>query len=655
MFFLFYKLAYINFLEKFVKKTLIKYWGYSTFRPMQEEIIQSVLDRNDALALLPTGGGKSICFQVPALMMDGVCLVVTPLIALMKDQVENLKQKGIKAFAIHSGMHINEVDLAYNSCTYGDAKFLYISPERLESKTFIENIQRIKVNLLVVDEAHCVSQWGYDFRPPYLRIADIKNYLPQVPTLALSATATPEVIGDIQEKLGFRQKKVFRVSFNRKNLIYSVVHEEDKLKRLLKVYQKLKSSGIVYVRNRRKTKEVADFLIQNQIHADFYHAGLDMKTRSEKQNKWKRSKNHVMVATNAFGMGIDKADVRFVVHLDLPDNLESYFQEAGRAGRDEKEAYSIVLYENADLINLKKNFELAFPKINIIKDVYQALGNYFQLAVGSGLNAAFDFDIIDFCKKFKFQPITAFNSLKFLEKESYISLSESFNNQARIRFVVNRENLYKFQVENSYYDHFIKLLLRSYSGLFQDFAKISESELANRMSVDVPTIIKYLNRLVQYEILNYIPQKTKPQLVFLSERADAKNILISDKNYKNLKKAATKRLSRVLAYIETNNKCRSQQLLSYFGEIDSEKCGNCDVCLERNKMDISSALFDQILKQIKPLLLTKPHFLQELIDDADQFNEKDVIVVVRWLQGNGNIEVNEKNQLSWRKQLGLNF
>jgi ATP-dependent DNA helicase RecQ len=638
-----------------VRKTLIKYWGYSTFRPMQEEIIQSVLDGKDALALLPTGGGKSICFQVPALMMEGVCLVVTPLIALMKDQIENLKQKGIKAYSIHSGMHINEVDLAYNSCAYGNSKFLYVSPERLESPAFIENIQKIKVNLLVVDEAHCVSQWGYDFRPPYLRIAEIKNYLPKVPTLALTATATPEVVGDIQDKLGFKQKNILQVSFNRKNLTYSVVHEEDKLKRLLKIYPKIKGSGIIYVRNRRKTKEVSDFLVQNQINADFYHAGLDMKLRSEKQTKWKRSKNQVMVATNAFGMGIDKPDVRFVVHLDLPDNLESYFQEAGRAGRDENDAYSIILYENADIINLKKNFTLAFPKIDIIKDVYQALGNYFQLAVGSGKNAAFDFDIIDFCRKFNFQPIIAFNSLKFLEKESYVSLSESFNNQARIRFVVNRENLYKFQVENSYYDHFIKLLLRSYSGLFQDFTKISETELANRLSVDVPTVVKYLKRLEQYEILNYIPQKSKPQLIFLSERSDAKQILISDENYRNIKKAATQRLNMVLAYIETNNKCRSQQLISYFGEMDSERCGNCDVCLKRNKVNISATEFDRILTQLKPLLLTKPHYMQELIDQSEEYDEDDVIAVIRWLQGNGNIEVNEKNQLSWRKQLGLNF
>ena len=638
-----------------MRKTLIKYWGYSSFRPMQEEIIQSVLDGKDTLALLPTGGGKSICFQVPALMMEGVCIVVTPLIALMKDQIENLKLKGINAQAIYSGMHLNEINLAYNACIYGKSKFLYVSPERLESVAFIENIQKIKVNLLVVDEAHCVSQWGYDFRPPYLRIPEIKVYLKKIPTLALTATATPNVVADIQDKLKFRQKNEFRVSFNRSNLTYSVVHEEDKLKRLLKIHQKIKGSGIIYVRNRRKTKEVSDFLIQNQIKADYYHAGLDIRVRSQKQNKWKQSKDNVMVATNAFGMGIDKPDVRFVIHLDLPDNLESYFQEAGRAGRDENEAYSVILYDNADIINLKKNFSLAYPPIKIIKDVYQALGNYFQLAVGSGKDTAFDFELVDFCEKFKFQPITVFNSLRFLEKESYVLLSEGFNNQAKIRIIVNRENLYKFQVENSYYDLFIKVLLRSYSGLFQEFVNISESELAKRFSIDEQTVVKYLKRLEQYEILDYVPQKNKPQLIFLKERLEAKSILISKENYSNLKKAATHRLNKVINYIETDNKCRSQQLLNYFGEQDSERCGNCDVCLKRNNMNISSTEFNQILAKLKPVLITKACFLQELIDRFSEFDEDKVIKIVRWLQDNGNVEVNEKNQLSWRKQLGLNF
>jgi ATP-dependent DNA helicase RecQ len=344
-----------------------------------------------------------------------------------------------------------------------------------------------------------------------------------------------------------------------------------------------------------------------------------------------------------------------VVHLDLPDNLESYFQEAGRAGRDEKEAYSVILYENADLINLKKNFALAYPPINTIKDIYQALGNYFQLAVGSGKDATFDFELVDFCEKFNFQPVIVFNSLKFLEKEAYLLLSEGFNNQAKIRIVVNRENLYKFQVENSYYDVFIKTLLRSYSGLFQEFVNISEAELAKRFSVDEREVVKFLKRLEQYEILDYVPQKSKPQLIFIKERVDAKSILISKENYSNLKKAATQRLSKVVSYIETNNKCRNQQLLNYFGEGDSERCGNCDVCLKRNRMNISSSEFDKILSILKPKLLTKAYFLQELIDQLNQFEEDEVIKVVRWLQENGNVEANDKNQLSWRKQLGLNF
>lgn len=636
-------------------KTLIKYWGYSSFRPMQEEIIQSVLDGKDTLALLPTGGGKSICFQVPALMTEGVCIVITPLIALMKDQIENLKQKGIKAYAIYSGMHLNEIDLAYNACIYGRSKFLYISPERLETDAFLANLKKIKVNFLVVDEAHCISQWGYDFRPPYLRIFDARKYMAKTPVLALTATATTDVVKDIQEKLGFKQANLFQQSFNRKNLTYSVIKEEDKLKRLLKIYQKVSGVGIIYVRNRRKTKEIADFLKQNNIKADHYHAGLDMRDRSAKQDHWKKSRDGVMVATNAFGMGIDKPDVRFVIHLDLPDTLESYFQEAGRAGRDEKEAYSIILYENADISELKKNFDQSYPSINTIKDIYQALGNHLQLAVGSGKDATFDFDLLEFCSKFNFQPLIVFNALKFLEKESYLFLNEGFNNQAKIRFIVNRENLYKFQVENSYYDLFIKLLLRSYSGLFQDFTNISESELANRMAVDIKTISSNLKRLQQYEIIDYVPQKDKPQLVFLKERIDSKHVLISKENYSNLKKAAKIRMSRVINYIETNNKCRNQQLLNYFGEKDSERCGSCDVCLKRDQINLSTAEFDEIYRLVKPLLLTRACFLQEIIDKLDEFKEEDVIKVVRWLQDNGNIEVNEKNQLAWRKQLGLDF
>ncbi|MCP4553339.1 MAG: RecQ family ATP-dependent DNA helicase [Bacteroidetes bacterium] len=638
-----------------ILKILIKYWGYSSFRPKQEDIINTILNAKDTLALLPTGGGKSICFQVPALMLEGVCIVITPLVALMKDQVENLKNKGIKAVAIYSGMHFNEIDAAYNSCIYGGCKFLYLSPERLESVAFIENFKKIKVSLLAVDEAHCISQWGYDFRPSYLRIAEIRKYIPTVPVLALTATATPDVVKDIQLKLEFKKENLFQVSFNRRNLTYSVNYEEDKLKRLLKLFKKVSGSGIVYVRNRRKCKEISDFLNQNQFKADFYHAGLDHQSRSQKQKVWTKGRDNIIVATNAFGMGIDKADVRIVVHIDLPDNLESYFQEAGRAGRDERSADSVILFDNADVANLKKNISLSYPKIEIIKNIYQSLGNYYQLAVGSGKNAGFDFDLGDFCKRFNFQPLIVFNSLKFLEKESYIQLNDGIHNPSKIKFIINREDLYKFQVENSYYDLFIKIILRSYSGVFQEFIVINESELANRVSVDVKTIVSHLQRLEKYEILNYIPQTEKPQLLFLKERLDLKSILISKENYLNRKKSSIRRLNKVINYVAIDNKCRNRVLLNYFGEKNSTRCGNCDVCIKRNNLDVNELEFDKILEQIKPMLIKKPCYIQELIDDVGDVSEDKVIKVVRWLQDNGKIMVDDLNRLEWKNQLGLIF
>lgn len=638
-----------------IVKTLIKYWGYSSFRPKQEDIINSILDGDDTLALLPTGGGKSICFQVPALMLEGVCIVITPLIALMKDQVDNLKNKGIKAVAIYSGMHFNEIDAAYNSCIYGGCKFLYLSPERLESEVFIENLRKIKVNLLAVDEAHCISQWGYDFRPPYLKVAEIRKYIPTIPVLALTATATPDVVKDIQLKLEFKKENLFQVSFNRKNLTYSINYEEDKLKRLLKLFNKVSGSGIVYVRNRRKCKAISDFLNQNQFKADFYHAGLDHQARSRKQKVWTKGKKSIIVATNAFGMGIDKADVRIVVHMDLPDNLESYFQEAGRAGRDGKSANSVILFENADVANLKKNLSLSYPKIDMIKDIYQSLGNYYQLAIGSGKDTAFDFDLVDFCKKFEYQPLIVFNSLKFLEKESYIQLNDGIRNPSKIRFSINRENLYKFQVENPFYDLFIKILLRSYSGVFQDFIVINESELAKRTSLDIKTIESHLQRLEKYEILNYIPQTEKPQLIFLKERLDLKSVIISKENYLNRKKSSTRRLNKVINYVVIDNKCRNQVLLNYFGEKENERCGNCDVCIKRNSLEVNELEFDKILAQIKPMLIKKPCFLQELIDEIENVNEDKVIKVVRWLQDNDKIMLDDLNRLEWKNQLGLIF
>jgi len=631
-----------------IHQILVKYWGYGTFRPLQEDIINSVLEGRDTLALLPTGGGKSVCFQVPALAMEGLCIVVTPLIALMKDQVENLQKKGIRALAIHSGMTSYEIEVVINNCVYNDVKFLYLSPERLETDKIIHNIDRMSVNLLAVDEAHCISQWGYDFRPSYLKIAEIRKKLPGVPVLALTATATTDVIPDIQEKLEFSEKNVFRSSFERKNLTYVVLKEEDKLNRLLKVINNLKGSGIVYVRSRRKSVEIRNFLVTNHIMADFYHAGLDQKTRDIKQDLWMKGETRVMVATNAFGMGIDKPNVRFVAHMDIPDNIESYFQEAGRAGRDGKLSYAVLLYDNGDLADLNSHFETAFPPMETIKRVYRALGNYLQLAVGSGKDASFDFDIIKFCTNYNFNRIIAYNALRFLEKEGFIMLQEFSEADSKIHLKVNKEDIYKFQVENPKYDKFVKVLLRSYSGLFTDFVKISESQIASRLGISENRTINLLRTLEQFNILVYVKRKNQPQLTFLTERIDAKDIFISDEHYRNRKESAKRRIDAVIKYITSKTKCRNSLLLEYFGEKDTKRCGRCDVCVKRNKIELSELAFDNILHRIKPHLKEKPCSVNELTEILDGVNEDNILKVIQWLLDNDKLIYNKDKKLLWK-------
>ncbi len=636
-----------------IHNILVKYWGYSSFRPMQEEIIRSVLSGRDTLALLPTGGGKSICFQVPAMAMEGLCLVVSPLIALMKDQVENLRDRGIKAAAIHSGMHPREIEVVINNSVFGDLKFLYISPERLSSESFRVNLQKMNISLLAIDEAHCISQWGYDFRPPYLKIAEIRPHTGNAPILALTATATPEVIDDIQEKLLFREKNVLQKSFERKNLSYVVFKEEDKNGRLLNIINNVKGCGVVYVRNRRKCREVSEFLTKNDIKSTFYHAGLEQRIRENRQEDWMKDRKQVIVATNAFGMGIDKPGVRFVVHFDIADSLEAYFQEAGRAGRDGKRAYAVLLYEEADIRNAKQNLAISFPEPEVIRSVYNGLGNYFQVPLGSGKGRQFDFDLQDFSTKYRMNSVSVFSALRIIEKEGLILLGSELESPSRLMFNIDHNELYTFQVENPGYDGFIKMLLRSYGGIFSEFVKINEKEIARRANTTDDKIIALLQKLQQLKLLNYIPSTNTPQLLFVQDRIDSKSLSLSNENYGLRKQAALRRMQSVLDYIQSTNHCRSQLLLKYFGEKEADRCGICDVCLDRNKINVSELEFNKILEKIKPSLKEKPHALNELLFIAREFPEDKVINVVMWLVDNEKLDVKEGQLYAWRKQFKM--
>ncbi len=610
---------------------LKQYWGYDSFRPLQEDIIHSVLEGKDTLALLPTGGGKSICFQVPALCLEGLTLVITPLVALMIDQVENLKKRSVPAIEIHSGMHPREIQLAYQKCAEGSMKFLYLSPERLDSDSFREMASFLKVSLIAVDEAHCISQWGYDFRPPYLKIAEIRPLFGDIPVIALTATAVSKVIDDIQSKLLFKKYNVFRKSFYRSNLSYVVYKEEDKLKKLLRVCNGVKGTGIVYVRNRKLTRETAEYLNRNGIKAGYYHAGLDPAVRSGRQKEWMDEKIRVMVSTNAFGMGIDKPNVRFVVHLDLPENLEAYFQEAGRAGRDEKKAYAVILYNESDVIDTRHYLEIAWPSPELIKQVYLALGNYLQLAVGSGKDHSFDFELESFAANYNMKPVTVFNVLRILERDGYLSFSNSSNETSRAFFLVGREELYKFQVEHREADRLIKVLLRSYAGLFTDFTSINEYELARRMGADRETVIEQLDYLRKSGILEYIPLKGKPQLVFTTERIPPEDIGLSKTYYFDRKKEAKVKLEQMLKYTMQNEKCRSLFLLEYFGDLSGIPCGVCDICLKNKKTGISDEEVRHIADSILEIVKRAPVTLTELILHIPSVSEKKVLEVVQWL------------------------
>jgi len=628
------------------RSILTKYWGFSSFRPLQEEIIHSVASGKDTLGLLPTGGGKSITFQVYSLARPGICLVITPLISLMKDQVENLERKGVRALAIHSGMTPQEVRLSFDSAAWGGYKFLYISPERIATERFRERLPQMNVNLIVIDEAHCISQWGYDFRPSYLRIRELRKLLPDVPVLALTATATPDVVNDIQKQLLFKKENVLRTSFFRGNLVYLVREREDKMQYLLQSVRKAEGSGIVYVRSRKATREVTDFLKKCGISADYYHAGLAAGERSRKQEEWKQGKTRVIVATNAFGMGIDKPDVRFVIHLGPPDSPEAYFQEAGRAGRDGDKAYAVLIAARSDQLALKKRLEKAFPPVDTIKRVYLALCNYFQLATGFGKDKIFDFNIADFAASFHLPVNTILSSLKILQREGYLELTEEMDNPSRLHFIMGRDDLYRFQVANAAFDGFIKLILRSYTGLFNNYVGIDENLLSARAAIPLETVYRFLNLLDANKVIHYIPRKKTPFIIFTKERIDADRLKISKENYADRKKDFQKRTEAMTIYMTEKLKCRSRILLEYFGETESARCGKCDRCLAQNSLGMSDPEIEKISEMLESYL-KEPLFFEELIFKTDR-NEDEIIQVVRWLIDNGRIIHRIDNRLEWK-------
>jgi ATP-dependent DNA helicase RecQ len=606
---------------------LKQYWGFGEFREPQEEIIRSVLNGQDTLALMPTGGGKSICFQVPGLIINGVCIVISPLIALMKDQVENLKRKGIRAIAIYSGLNNREIDIALDNCIYGGVKFLYVSPERIKTEIFRERVKKMKVGLLAVDEAHCISQWGYDFRPPYLEIANLRELLPGVPVIALTASATPDVQEDIQDKLKFRNGNRFFKSYYRSNLSYSVFEEENKEARIIKILQGVPGSSIIYVRNRKRTKELSDLLNKYGFRSEYYHAGLGNEDRSFRQEKWAKNQVRVMVSTNAFGMGIDKPDVRSVINYDLPENLESYYQEAGRAGRDGKRAFTVLLYNKLDKKLLLDHIAEAYPDPKFIRKVYQCLANYFKVAVGSSILASYDFDIDEFARIYKLPRRPVYHSIKIMEKQGFIELNEGFHNPSRLFIQFRHEDLYRYQVANPVMDIFIKVLLRMYGGeLFQDFVPINETQIAKATKDTYSEVVRKLNLLDKATIVTYESQKTKPQIVFLTHRYDAAQLPLNTKLIKERKSLEESKAEAVIRYAENANGCRTNFILNYFGEISDITCGICDICLKQKSEQKRDG---ELKKQILETLAEGPQFSDEILQKFSSLEAERVILIIR--------------------------
>ncbi len=648
---------------------LKQYWGFDSFRPLQEEIITAVLEGKDTLALMPTGGGKSLCYQVPAMAQDGMCLVISPLIALMKDQVENLRKKSITAFAIFSGMSRKEVINTFKVASESNCKFLYVSPERLETNLFKEYLPGLHITLIAVDEAHCISQWGYDFRPSYLRIAALREELPEVPVLALTASATPAVQGDICEKLSphplplstgwrgeqtqsigdsFNGWKIFRQSFERPNLSYSVFEVDSKINKIIEILKKVAGTGIVYCKSRRRTKEVSELLRLQRISADFYHAGLAQEDRSKKQEAWINNKTRVIVCTNAFGMGIDKPDVRTVVHADVPDCLENYYQEAGRAGRDGKTSYAVLLHDKKDIPELEQMASLRFPSLEEIRNIYQAVANYLQLPAGTGEGKYYDFDISDFLKKFNLASHTTLYSLKALEQEGWLSFNEQVFLPAKAVFTSTKNVLYDFETANPALEPVIKTLLRAYEGIFDQYASISEKMIAGLLKKEVEEIKKQLGQLLEAGIINYEPQKDTPQLYMLRSRIKAEDITINMVAYNERKEQFQQRMKQMVSYVQETVVCRSQIIGSYFGDGAIRTCGICDNCFRQKAVSLSKEEFDALHLRIIDLLKTEPLYTKNMLLKLGGVKKEKAWKVIEFLQAENTIEMDKNGVIRLR-------
>lgn len=596
---------------------LKQYWGYDSFRGIQEDIINSIGSGKDTLGLMPTGGGKSITFQVPALAHEGLCLVITPLIALMKDQVQNLKKRGIKAVAVYSGMTKEEILTAFENCIFGDYKFLYISPERLDTEMFRIKLKSMKVSMITVDESHCISQWGYDFRPAYLKIADIRKLLPGIPVLALTATATPEVVTDIQQRLAFQKENVFRMSFERKNLAYIVRRTENKQEELLHILNHVSGSAIVYTRNRKRTKEICQYLNQEGITATFYHAGLTNDTKDQRQKSWSTGESRVMVATNAFGMGIDKPDVRLVVHIDFPDSPEAYFQEAGRAGRDGLKSYAVLLYARSDKTILRKRLADTFPEKEYIRQVYEHINFYYQMAMGDGLGRTYAFNIDEFCHNFKHFPVQVDSALKILTRAGYLEYTDEQDNNSRLMFTLRRDELYRINEGSPDTEKLLRIILRSYTGVFSDYAYINEDLLAQRSGLTRQQVYECLISLTRQNILHYIPGKKTPYIIYTRERQETDRLHFSKEVYEDRKASYERRIKAMLEYADSDHVCRSRMLLRYFGEKNRHNCGQCDVCLQKHESGLKQGEFEEIREILINRLKESPRNPHDLINGLD--------------------------------------